>query len=99
MRALFGTQTCHRIWLIVLNVYKRGLLNISIQLSYDEVLNLSKTPTLKERRDTLCKQYFIKMCTEWHKLNHLLPPARDICYSIRKHDKYAGAERTNKSIL
>ena len=32
MRALFGTLICHHIWLIVLTVYKRGLLNVPTQV-------------------------------------------------------------------
>ena len=69
-------------------VQKRALKCIHPGKSYDEVLNSLKIPTLKERRDTLCKQNFVKMCTEGHKLNDLIPPARDTCYSLRKHGKY-----------
>ncbi len=29
---LFGTLICHHIWLIVLNVYKKGLLNVTTQV-------------------------------------------------------------------
>ena len=60
--------------------------------SHDVVLNSLKIPTLQERRDTPCKK-----CTKGHRLNDLLPPARDICYSLRKHGKYTVPRaRTNR---
>ncbi len=78
-------------------VKKRALICRYPSKSNDEVLNSLKIPTPKERRDTLCKQYFVKMCTEGHKLNDLLPPARDTCYSLGKHGKYpVQRARTNR---
>ncbi len=77
MRALFGTLICHHIWLIVLNVYKRGLLNVSTELRRGT--KLIKNSKHSKNDVILCVGSILLKC---------LPPARDTCYSLSKHGKY-----------
>ena len=56
-------------------------------------INLS---TLKERRDYLCKKYFINMQASSHKVNCLLPENRHVDYDLRRSDMYPlSVTRTN----
>ena len=65
---------------------KRALQCVYPGQSYSAILVQTKFPTLHERRDELCRSYFTRMKREGHKLNHLLPAARDQQYSLR-HDR------------
>ena len=42
-------------------------------MSYDHILTHINLSTLKDRRDYLCKKYFINMQARSHKVNCLLP--------------------------
>ncbi len=58
-------------------VQKRALECVYPAQSYSAILHQTKLPTLHERRDELCRSYLTRMKREGHKLNHLLPVARD----------------------
>ena len=53
-------------------VQKRAVKAIFLGMSYVDILNHNNLTTLKERRDYLCKKYFINMPTSSHKVNCLL---------------------------
>ncbi len=63
-------------------IHKRALKCVYPGQSYSAILLQTKLPTLHERRDKLCKSYFTRMKREGHKLNHLLPAARDQPYPL-----------------
>ena len=54
-------------------IHKRGVRAIFPGMSYVDILNHINLSTLKERRDYLCKKYFINMQARSHKVNCLLP--------------------------
>ena len=54
-------------------IQKRAVRAICPGMSYVDILNHINLSTLKERRDYLCKQYFINMQARSHKVNCLLP--------------------------
>ena len=66
-------------------IQKRALRSIYPGVSYNDI---DKLPTLASRSDELCKMYFNKMKQSIHKLNHLLPNARDVPYSLRSSNVY-----------
>ncbi len=52
------------------------------------ILHITNLPTLNERREQLCKEYFKKLQNESHKLHNLLPNVRQVPYGIRSINKY-----------
>ena len=69
-------------------VQKRALRAIYPGLHYDDILLLLAIPSLKERRENICKLYFDRLtCTE-HKLHHLLPVERGVTYDLRNQNTY-----------
>ncbi len=69
-------------------VQKRALRVIFPGHSYDEILHITDLPTLNQRREQLCKEYFKKLQNESHKLYNLLPNVRQVPYGIRSINKY-----------
>ena len=68
-------------------IQKRDVKAIFPGMSYDDIgpiLNHIKLSTLKERRDYLCKKYFINMQARSHKVNCLLPEKRHADYDLRR---------------
>ena len=61
-------------------VQKRALKCIYPGLSYNDIWNITKLPTLVQRRDSLCREYFQKIQKESHRLNHLLPNVKNVVY-------------------
>ena len=57
-------------------------------MSYVDILNHINLSTLKERRDYLCKKYFINMQARSHKVNCLLPKKRLVDYNLRHGNMY-----------
>ena len=54
-------------------IQKRAVRAIFPGMSYDDILTHINLSTLKDRRDYLCKKYFINMQARSHKVNCLLP--------------------------
>ena len=54
-------------------IQKRAVRAIFPGMSYVDILNHINLSTMKERRDYLCKTYFINMQARSHKVNCLLP--------------------------
>ena len=54
-------------------IQKRAVRAIFPSMSYDDILTQINLSTLKDRRDYLCKKYFINMQARSHKVNCLLP--------------------------
>ncbi len=69
-------------------VQKRALRVISPGHPYDEILHITDLPTLSQRREQLCKEYFKKLQNESHKLHNLLPRVRQVPCDIRSINKY-----------
>ena len=54
-------------------IQKRAVRAIFPGMSHDDILTQIYLSTLKDRRDYLCKKYFINMQARSHKVNCLLP--------------------------
>ena len=54
-------------------IQKRAVKAIFPGMSYVDILSHINLTTLKERRDYLCKKYFINMLAPSYKVNCLLP--------------------------
>jgi hypothetical protein len=65
------------------SVQKRALRLVFPSLSYRASLTKTGIETLLARRDDICKQQFSAICSEQHKLHHLLPPAKALPYKLR----------------
>ena len=57
-------------------------------LAYTETLKIYNMKTLAARREEKCKKLFSALQQRDHKLHHLLPPEREVTYSLRKKTKY-----------
>ena len=55
-------------------------------LSYRKALEVTSLPSLSQRRDELCRSYFIKMTDSTHKLHYLLPDKRS--NSLKNNDNF-----------
>ena len=59
--------------------------------------------TLKDRRDCLCKKYFINMQARSHKVNCLLPEKRHVDHDLRRGNTYplpvTRTHRYNNSLI
>ena len=69
-------------------VQKRALTCIYPGNEYADILCLTNPPCLKERRDSLCKQYFQNIMETTHRLNYVLPCQRWNKYDVRRFNKY-----------
>ncbi len=67
-------------------VQRRALRIIYPDLSYRKALEVTSLPSLSQRRDKLCRSYFIKMTDPTHKLHYLLPDKRS--NSLRNNDNF-----------
>ena len=65
-------------------IQKRAVKAICPGMSYVDVLNHINVTTLKERRDYLCKKYFMNMQASSNKVNCLLPEKRHVDYDLRR---------------
>ena len=65
------------------SIQKRALHIICPSSSYNESLEYFNLPTLRERRNLLCKRFFDDMKKDNHKLHDLLPMARNASYKLR----------------
>ena len=78
-------------------IQKRAVRAIFPGMSYVDILNHINLSTLKERRDYLCKKYFINMQARSHKVNCLLPKKRLVDYNMRHGNMYPlTVTRTNR---
>ena len=78
-------------------IQKRAVRAIFPGMSYVAILNHINLSTLKERRDYLCKKYFINMQARSHKVNCLLPKKRLVDYNLRHGNMYPlTVTRTNR---
>ena len=78
-------------------IQKRALRGIFPGMSYIDILNHIDITTLKERRDFICRRYFINMQKESHKLHYLLPDERNAQYNLRPGNRYPlPVTRTNR---
>ena len=78
-------------------IQKRAVRAIFPGMSYVDILNHINLSTLKERRDYLCKKYFINMQARSHKVNCLLPKKRLVDYNLRHGTMYQlTVTRTNR---
>ena len=78
-------------------IQKRAVRGIFPGMSYVDKLNHINLSTLKERRDYLCKKYFINMQARSHKVNCLLPKKRLVDYNLRHGNMYPlTVTRTNR---
>ena len=78
-------------------IQKRAVRAIFPGMSYIDILNHINLSTLKERRDYLCKKYFINMQARSHKVNCLLPKKRLVDYNLRHGNMYPlTVTRTNR---
>ena len=57
-------------------------------MSYDYILTHINLSTLKDRRDYLCKKYFINMQARSHKVNCLLSEKRHFDHDLRRGNTY-----------
>ena len=69
-------------------IQKRALSGIFLGMSYIDILNHIGITTLKERRDYICRRYFINMQEESHKPHLLLPDERNVQYNLRPGNRY-----------
>ncbi len=67
-------------------IQRRALRIIYPNLSYRRALEVTSLPSLSQRRDELCRSYFIKMTDSTHKLHYLLPDKRS--NSLRNNDNF-----------
>ena len=78
-------------------VQKRALRVIYPDRTYSEVLKQTGLCTLKERRDTICVNYFKKMINPRHKLHHILPKRRNSIHNTRNPKMFSIPKaRTNR---
>ena len=78
-------------------IQKRAVREIFPGMCYVDILNHINLSTLKERRDYLCKKYFINMQARSHKVNCLLPKKRLVDYNLRHGNMYPlTVTRTNR---
>ena len=78
-------------------IQKRAVRGIFPGMSYIDILNHIGITTLKERRDFICRRYFINMQKESHKLHYLLPDERNVQYNLRPGNRYPlPVTRTNR---
>ena len=69
-------------------IQKRAVRAIFPGMSYDDILTQINLSTLKDRRDYLCKKYFIDMQARSHKVNCLLPEKRHVDHDLRRGNTY-----------
>ena len=69
-------------------IQKCVLRSIHPGIHYDDILVLIGLPSLKMRRDNICKAYFNRLKCNTHRLNHLIPERRDVHYSLRNANVY-----------
>ena len=67
---------------------KRAVRAIFPGMSYDDILTHINLSTLKDRRDYLCKKYFINMQARSHVVNCLLPEKRHVDHDLRRGNTY-----------
>ena len=78
-------------------IQKRVVRAIFPGMSYDDILTHINLSTLKDRRDYLCKKYFINMQARSHKVNCLLPEKRHFDHDLRRGNMYPlPVTRTNR---
>ncbi len=64
-------------------VPRRARRTIYPGVSYSEAMEKSTVQTLFDRKEELCKKYFMSLKCRDHKLHHLLPPSRNVAYPLR----------------
>ena len=70
-------------------IQKRVLSIILPDMSYQDCLDRLGLPTLKERRNELCKRLFDSIANNsGHKLHNLLPPRNEQSYCLRHQRTY-----------
>ena len=84
------------------HIQKRSLSIAYPEFDYNEALNKTNLETLFQRRENMCKQFFIDIQNPEHKLHYLLPPPRDYV-SLRNFRKYeppkSKHERVKRSVI
>ena len=69
-------------------IQKRAVRAIFPGMSYDDILTHINLSLLKDRRDYLCKKYFINRQARSHKVNCLLPEKRHFDHDLRRGNMY-----------
>lgn len=65
------------------SIQRRALKIIFPELPYREALATSGLPTLRDRRESLCRKFFHAMLQPGHRLHNLLPERRHMSYHLR----------------
>ncbi len=73
---------------IIETVQKRALACIYPGLSYNDILNITKLPTLQQRRDNLCLRTSQTIRKESHGLHNLLLNVIVVAYDLRNNQEY-----------
>ena len=86
------------------SIQRRAMCIVAPDLSYRQVLANFGLPTLKERRERLARDFFIKIVrSPDHKLRHLLPHKRTMQYGLRTaklyHNPTYNTARTKKTLI
>ena len=66
---------------------KKCLKTIFTGYPYENILQMVNLPRLHRRRDELCRVYFAKIKSNYHKLNALLRNGRSVPYALRLCNK------------
>ncbi len=71
------------------SIQKRVLRVIHPDKTYQEALECTNVPLLRDRREELCKSLFEDMTDPSHKMHHLVPPKRQSKYITRNPKVYS----------
>jgi len=86
------------------SIQRRAMSIVAPDMSYRQALSTFGLPTLKERREGLARDFFIKIIEKPdHKLHHLLPPERTVKYALRTakpyHNSHFNTVRTRRTLI
>ena len=70
------------------SIQKRALRVAFPGQPYEDILQRTGLTTLHKRRDKLCLDYFSKIKSPSHKINHVLPLVKESAYNLRKSTPY-----------
>ena len=79
------------------SIQKRALRIIYKDTEYAQALELSKLPTLHDRRIEMCRKLFVQIQDKNHRLNKLLPPKKENTHGLRNINTYETVKcKTNR---
>ena len=80
-----------------LELIQKRAFNIAYpDISYNDAIKMTNTLSLYQRREDRCKQFFIDICKEDHKLHHLLPPLSNTTHLRSKRHFTLPKVKTNR---